>query len=127
MLLRMGMAKCTQRVALLVLYLLDMPEKAKQSGILFCISESAANSGLITFCARFLLSSPQGDTENNVTCTACAGTLLLEFGLLSALTRDPKYMDIAHKCAKVITLLIQDKCQLDHVKFLKDFSRQGLK
>ncbi|GAX82662.1 hypothetical protein CEUSTIGMA_g10088.t1 [Chlamydomonas eustigma] len=43
-----------------------------------------------------------GGTENNVTCTACAGTLLLEFGLLSALTRDPKYMDIAHKCAKII-------------------------
>ncbi len=30
-----------------------------------------------------------GDTR--VTCTACAGTLLLEFGLLSRLTGDPKY------------------------------------
>jgi hypothetical protein len=29
--------------------------------------------------------------ETRVTCTACAGTLLLEFGLLSRLTGDPTY------------------------------------
>ena len=45
----------------------------------------------------------QGVVENNVTCTACAGTLLLEFGLLSSLTGDPIYMDLAHRCAKVRT------------------------
>jgi len=44
-----------------------------------------------------------GAVENSVTCTACAGTLLLEFGLLSSLTGDPKYMDIAHRCARVRT------------------------
>ncbi|KAG1675675.1 hypothetical protein FOA52_002384 [Chlamydomonas sp. UWO 241] len=42
----------------------------------------------------------QGNT--NVTCTACAGTLLLEFGLLSALTDDPVYMDHAHRCARTM-------------------------
>lgn len=40
--------------------------------------------------------------DTNVTCTACAGTLLLEFGQLSALTKDPKYMEHAHRCARTI-------------------------
>lgn len=44
---------------------------------------------------------PQGlpDQETRVTCTACAGTLLLEFGLLSRLTRDPVYEDKARAAA----------------------------
>ena len=40
--------------------------------------------------------------DTNVTCTACAGTLLLEFGQLSTLTKDPKYMQHAHRCARTI-------------------------
>jgi hypothetical protein len=32
------------------------------------------------------LAKGQNPADTNVTCTACAGTLLLEFGLLSALT-----------------------------------------
>ncbi|MEW5301076.1 MAG: hypothetical protein WDW36_003957 [Sanguina aurantia] len=37
--------------------------------------------------------------ETHVTCTACAGTLLLEFGLLSHLTGDGTYMKHAHHAA----------------------------
>eukprot|EP00873_Tetraselmis_striata_P000992 jgi/Tetstr1/421256/TSEL_012260.t1 len=37
--------------------------------------------------------------ETRATCTACAGTLLLEFGLLSRLSGDPKYEQLAHNAA----------------------------
>jgi len=40
---------------------------------------------------------PEGETR--VTCTACAGTLLLEFGLLSRLTEDPEYEEKARNAA----------------------------
>ena len=40
---------------------------------------------------------PEGETR--VTCTACAGTLLLEFGLLSRLTEDPEYEKKARNAA----------------------------
>ena len=40
---------------------------------------------------------PEGETR--VTCTACAGTLLLEFGLLSRLTEDPEYEKRARNAA----------------------------
>lgn len=38
-------------------------------------------------------SGPQGvpEGETRVTCTACAGTLLLEFGILSRLTGKPVF------------------------------------
>ena len=39
------------------------------------------------------------DQETRVTCTACAGTLLLEFGLLSRLTGDPVYEERARAAA----------------------------
>ena len=39
--------------------------------------------------------------SNTVTCTACAGTLLLEFGMLSQLTGNPVYMKHAQRSAKV--------------------------
>lgn len=35
--------------------------------------------------------------QSNITCTACAGTYLLEFGLLSRLLNDSKYEDAARK------------------------------
>jgi hypothetical protein len=37
--------------------------------------------------------------ETRVTCTACAGTLLLEFGLLSRLTQNPVYEEAARNAA----------------------------
>jgi hypothetical protein len=37
------------------------------------------------------LAKGQNPTDTNVTCTACAGTLLLEFGVLSALTGGPSW------------------------------------
>ncbi|KAK9826109.1 hypothetical protein WJX81_004279 [Elliptochloris bilobata] len=37
--------------------------------------------------------------ETRVTCTACAGTLLLEFGALSRLTGDPVYEQLARRAA----------------------------
>ena len=37
--------------------------------------------------------------ETRITCTACAGTLLLEFGLLSRLTEDSVYEDKARAAA----------------------------
>lgn len=40
--------------------------------------------------------------ETRVTCTACAGTLLLEFGLLSRLTGDPAYEQAASRAAERI-------------------------
>jgi hypothetical protein len=40
--------------------------------------------------------------NDNFTCTACAGTLLLEFGLLSALTGNPAYHERAHRAAAAI-------------------------
>ena len=43
--------------------------------------------------------------DTSVTCTACAGTLLLEFGVLSSLTGNPVYMDHAHRCARVSGLV----------------------
>lgn len=47
---------------------------------------------------------PQGHLpkETNVTCTACAGTLLLEFGLLSRLTGKPVYMRAAEHAARAM-------------------------
>eukprot|EP00878_Enallax_costatus_P019616 GHUV01020699.1.p1 GENE.GHUV01020699.1~~GHUV01020699.1.p1 ORF type:complete len:1177 (+),score=371.08 GHUV01020699.1:336-3866(+) len=41
------------------------------------------------------------DTEQ-VSCTACAGTLLLEFGLLSELTGNESYMAAAHHAAQLL-------------------------
>uniref|UniRef100_A0A383VV16 alpha-1,2-Mannosidase n=1 Tax=Tetradesmus obliquus TaxID=3088 RepID=A0A383VV16_TETOB len=38
----------------------------------------------------------------NISCTACAGTLLLEFGLLSRLTGRPRYEDAARHAARVL-------------------------
>ncbi|GFR52408.1 hypothetical protein Agub_g14979, partial [Astrephomene gubernaculifera] len=38
----------------------------------------------------------------NSTCTACAGTLLLEFGMLTALTGNPVYMDRAEFAARAL-------------------------
>ncbi|KAG2422537.1 hypothetical protein HYH02_015424 [Chlamydomonas schloesseri] len=38
----------------------------------------------------------------NSTCTACAGTLLLEFGMLTALTGDPIYLEKAEFAAKAL-------------------------
>ncbi|WIA37908.1 hypothetical protein OEZ86_001285 [Tetradesmus obliquus] len=38
----------------------------------------------------------------NISCTACAGTLLLEFGLLSRLTGRPRYEDAARRAARVL-------------------------
>jgi hypothetical protein len=40
--------------------------------------------------------------NDNVTCTACAGTLLMELGLLSALTGNPAYHERAHRAAAAI-------------------------
>lgn len=37
-----------------------------------------------------------------VTCTACAGTLLLEFGVLSRLTGDPRYEAAARRAVEAI-------------------------
>ena len=43
--------------------------------------------------------------ETNVTCTACAGTLLLEFGALSRLTGNPTYMTHAeHSAAQLFAM-----------------------
>ena len=39
------------------------------------------------------------EQETRVTCTACAGTLLLEFGLLSRLTWNPVYEEAARNAA----------------------------
>lgn len=39
------------------------------------------------------------EQELRVTCTACAGTLLLEFGLLSRLTENPVYEEKARMAA----------------------------
>lgn len=39
--------------------------------------------------------------KGDVTCTACAGTMLLEFGLLSALTGDRQWVDMASRAAEV--------------------------
>ncbi|KAG2431990.1 hypothetical protein HYH02_013063, partial [Chlamydomonas schloesseri] len=39
----------------------------------------------------------------NSTCTACAGTLLLEFGMLTALTGDPIYLEKAEFAARRCT------------------------
>jgi hypothetical protein len=45
----------------------------------------------------------QGKIEhNNATCTACAGTLLMEFGLLSALTGNHTYLAKADAAAKAL-------------------------
>lgn len=41
------------------------------------------------------------DTEHT-SCTACAGTLLLEFGLLSQLTGNETYMAAAHHAAQLL-------------------------
>jgi hypothetical protein len=46
-----------------------------------------------------LLRMLQSDT--NVTCTACAGTLLLEFGALSEFTGQAKWRDLAEHAARV--------------------------
>jgi mannosidase alpha-like ER degradation enhancer 2 len=40
--------------------------------------------------------------ENHATCTACAGTLLLEFGLLSHLTGENKYRAVASRAADAL-------------------------
>ena len=39
------------------------------------------------------------EQETRVTCTACAGTLLLEFGLLSRLTQKQVYEEAARNAA----------------------------
>jgi hypothetical protein len=46
---------------------------------------------------------PQGLVPGeNISCTACAGTLLLEFGLLSRLTGKPSYEAAARHAARVL-------------------------
>jgi hypothetical protein len=46
---------------------------------------------------------PQGLLPGeNISCTACAGTLLLEFGLLSRLTGKPAYEAAARHAARVL-------------------------
>ncbi len=40
--------------------------------------------------------------ETRITCTACAGTLLLEFGLLSQLTGNPIYEQKALHAARQV-------------------------
>jgi hypothetical protein len=40
--------------------------------------------------------------DNHATCTACAGTLLLEFGLLSRLTGDGRYRRVAERAAEAL-------------------------
>jgi hypothetical protein len=44
---------------------------------------------------------PALQQETNVTCTACAGTLLLEFGMLSEMTGDYRWRDLAEHAARV--------------------------
>ena len=56
-------------------------------------------SGLPTLFVNLRTGRLASDTAPS--CTACAGTLLLEFGLLSNLTGNPVYMKHAHHCAKV--------------------------
>ncbi|KAL6755710.1 glycoside hydrolase [Haematococcus lacustris] len=41
-------------------------------------------------------------SEGSVTCTACAGTLLLELGLLTALTGEPQWRRLAEHAAKAM-------------------------
>lgn len=43
---------------------------------------------------------PAGETR--ITCTACATTLLLEFGLLSRLSGNPVYEQYAHNAARQV-------------------------
>ncbi|EFJ49043.1 hypothetical protein VOLCADRAFT_59905, partial [Volvox carteri f. nagariensis] len=48
-----------------------------------------------------LKKGPVHDTHNS-TCTACAGTLLLEFGMLTALTGNPVYLERAEYAARLL-------------------------
>ncbi|GIL75349.1 hypothetical protein Vretimale_8025 [Volvox reticuliferus] len=48
-----------------------------------------------------LKNGPIRDTHNS-TCTACAGTLLLEFGMLTALTGNPVYLERAEFAARLL-------------------------
>ena len=49
--------------------------------------------------SRGLLLQGIPEQETRVTCTACAGTLLLEFGLLSRLTENPVFEEKARHAA----------------------------
>lgn len=55
------------------------------------------NNYLPKMLSHTLQGVPAGETR--VTCTACAGTLLLEFGLLSRLTGDARYEAAARHAA----------------------------
>lgn len=45
---------------------------------------------------------PLAGAEGQLTCTACAGTLLLEFGALSALTGDTRFVAAAERAARAL-------------------------
>ena len=59
------------------------PRKSHHS---LCRRCQATNSAILAYHMQGIITG-----ETHVTCTACAGTLLLEFGTLSRLTGDPVY------------------------------------
>jgi hypothetical protein len=64
------------------------------------LSSTQACAAAAAACCHFLL---QGLLSNeNISCTACAGTLLLEFGLLSRLTGNSSYLEAAHHAALLL-------------------------
>ncbi|XP_028407570.1 ER degradation-enhancing alpha-mannosidase-like protein 3 [Dendronephthya gigantea] len=52
---------------------------------------------------KYGVADPRSRTgTESATCTACAGTMIMEFGALSRLTGDPKFEAVAHKAMKAL-------------------------